>query len=228
MRPDRILRKLKQAVEKMEGTLAERAAREALAAGTDPIIAVNDGLAKGMKTISDRFDDGEAFIPHLLVAAEAFERGADILTEKLTPDQYDRLIQGKILICTVQGDIHDIGKNIVKMMLMANGFEVFDLGRDVPTETVVEKAVEYQVDIIVAGALMRTTMSSQRNIVNALNELGIRHRFKCMFGGPPVSEEWVRLIGGDAYAATAGQAVEMARQLMVQIRSQRHTVSTLA
>jgi trimethylamine corrinoid protein len=222
MRPDKILLKLKQAVEKMEGTLAERAAREALAAGTDPIIAVNDGLAKGMKTISDRFDDGEAFIPNLLVAAEAFERGADILTEKLTPAQVDLLIQGKILICTVEGDIHDIGKNIVKMMLLANGFEVIDLGRDVPTETVIKKAMEYQVDIIVAGALMRTTMSSQKNIVDMLTELGLRQRFKCMFGGPPVSEEWVKMIGGDAYAATAGQAVEAAKQLMTQIRHRQH------
>lgn len=221
MRPDKILRRLKEAVEEMEVSSAERAAKAALSIGTDPIVAVNDGLARGMKTVSDRFDDGEVFIPHLLVAAEAFERGAEILTESLSPDQKDRLLQGKVLICTVEGDIHDIGKNIVKIMLIANGFEVIDLGRDVPTEEVVRKAVEHDVDIIIGGALMRTTMSSQRDIVDALKEQGIRHRFKCLFGGPHVSEKWIQLIGGDAYAETAGQAVEKAKLLMAEIKVER-------
>jgi len=218
MRPDEILQKLKRSVEMMESSLAKTAAIEAVAAGTDPVIAINDGLAKGMKTVSDLFDEGEAFVPQLLVAADAFETGADILTESLSPEKRGKLSQGKILICTVQGDIHDIGKNIVKTMLAANGFEVIDLGRDVSTEEVVSKAKEHEVDIIIGAALMRTTMASQRDIVQALEEEGVRHQFKCMFGGSPVSADWVKAIGGDAYAETAAQAVEQAKTLMIEIR----------
>ena len=217
MRPDKILRNLQKAVEKMESSLAETAAKDAIAAGTDPVVALNDGLAKGMKTVSDLFDDGEAFVPQLLVAADAFEAGAHVLTESLPPKSRDKLSQGRILICTVQGDIHDIGKNIVKTMLSASGFEVFDLGRDVATETVVEKAKELQVDIIAGAALMTTTMPSQRDIITILKEEGIRDQFKCMFGGAPVSPEWVEKIGGDAYAETASEAVTKAKALMVEL-----------
>lgn len=221
MRADKILRKLQRAVEKMESSLAETAAKEAVAAGTDPVVALNDGLAKGMKTVSDLFDDGEAFVPQLLVAADAFEVGAHILTESLPPKSRDKLSQGRILICTVQGDIHDIGKNIVKTMLAANGFEVIDLGRDVSCEEVVRKAREFDVDIIIGAALMRTTMMAQRDIMQALEEEGIRAQFKCMFGGSPVSADWVETIGGDAYAETAAQAVELAKTLMAEIKEAR-------
>ncbi|MGE4560291.1 MAG: corrinoid protein [Desulfobulbus sp.] len=219
MRPDKILRKLRRAVEEMESSKAERAAKEAVAAGTDPVIAITDGLARGMKTVSDLFDEGEAFIPQLLVAADAFETGADIITESMDPEGRYQLSQGRVLICTVQGDIHDIGKNIVKTMLVSNGFEVIDLGRDVSTEDVIREAKKHQVDIIIGAALMRTTMSSQRDIVQALEEEGIRCRFKCLFGGSPVSADWVKSIGGDAYAETAAQAVEQAKRLMAEIRA---------
>ncbi|SMC71161.1 corrinoid protein [Sporomusa malonica] len=219
MRPDKILKRLKKSVEEMEVSLAERAAKAAIAAGTDPVIAINEGLAKGMKTVSDLFDEGEAFIPHLLVAAEAFETGAAILTDSMSQEGKARTLQGKVLIFTVQGDIHDIGKNIVKTMLLANGFQVIDLGRDVTTAEAVEKAKEYAVDIIVAAALMRTTMPAQREILQALEEEGIRGQFKCMFGGSPVSAEWVKKIGGDAYAESASEAVEKAKELMGEIRS---------
>lgn len=219
MRPDKILRKLRQAVEEMESSKAESAAKEAVAAGTDPVVAITDGLARGMKTVSDLFDEGEAFIPQLLVAADAFETGADILTESMTPEGRDKLSQGKVVIYTVQGDIHDIGKNIVKTMLIANGFDVIDLGRDVATEEVVRQAKEHTVHIIIGAALMRTTMPAQRDIIRVLEEEGIRHRFKCLFGGSPVSAEWVRSIGGDAYAESAAQVVEQAKLLMTEIRT---------
>jgi trimethylamine corrinoid protein len=221
MRPDKILQKLKRAVEEMESSLARTAANEAIAAGTDPVVAINDGLAKGMKTVSDLFDEGEAFVPQLLVAADAFETGAGILTQSMSQEGRDKLSQGRVLICTVQGDIHDIGKNIVKTMLIASGFEVVDLGRDVSTEEVIDKAKEYRVDIIIAAALMRTTMASQREIIKALEEEGSRNCFKCMFGGSPVTAEWVKTIGGDAYAETASQAVEQAKMLMTEIRARK-------
>jgi len=217
MSQEEILARLKSAIEEMDSELAEAAARDAVATGIEPLIAINDGLAKGMQTMSDLFDEGEMFVPQLVVAAEAFEAAVTILKAAIPEADKHTAVRGKVLICTVQGDIHDIGKNIVKTMLSASGFEVFDLGRDVPTETVVEKAKELQVDIIAGAALMTTTMPSQRDIITILKEDGIRDQFKCMFGGAPVSPEWVEKIGGDAYAETASEAVTKAKALMVEL-----------
>ena len=219
MRPDQILRNLQRSVEKMEVALAETAAQEAIAAGTDPVLAINDGLALGMKTVSDLFDEGEAFVPHLLVAAEAFETGASILAGSMEKEAIKLQARGKVLIFTVKGDIHDIGKNIVKTMLQANGFQVVDLGRDVSAQEAVAQAVAQNVDIIVAAALMRTTMPEQRELVIALQESGVREQFQCLFGGAPVSKEWVVEIGGDAYADSASEAVEIAKRIMLEKRA---------
>lgn len=219
MRPDQILRNLQRSVEEMEVALAETAAQEAIAAGTDPVLAINDGLALGMKTVSDLFDEGEAFVPHLLVAAEAFETGASILAGSMEKEAIKLQARGKVLIFTVKGDIHDIGKNIVKTMLQANGFQVVDLGRDVSAQEAVAQAVAQNVDIIVAAALMRTTMPEQRELVIALQESGVREQFQCLFGGAPVSKEWVVEIGGDAYADSASEAVEIAKRIMLEKRA---------
>ena len=219
MRPDQILRNLQRSVEEMEVALAETAAQEAIAAGTDPVLAINDGLALGMKTVSDLFDEGEAFVPHLLVAAEAFETGASILAGSMDKEAINLQARGKVLIFTVKGDIHDIGKNIVKTMLQANGFQVVDLGRDVSAQEAVAQAVVQNVDIIVAAALMRTTMPEQRELVIALQESGVREQFQCLFGGAPVSKEWVVEIGGDAYADSASEAVEIAKRIMLEKRA---------
>ena len=214
----KILEKLKTAVEEMETELAEEAAKEALAAGIDPVVAINDGLAAGMQTMSALFDEGEVFVPQLVVAADAFEAAVAILTGSMSEEAKAKASKGKVLLHTVQGDIHDIGKNIVKTMMSASGFEVIDLGRDVAVEEVVAKAREYSVDIIAGAALMTTTMPAQRDIVSLLKEEGIRGQFKCMFGGAPVSAEWVEKIGGDAYAETASEAVEKAKILVAELR----------
>ncbi|BBB91293.1 methyltransferase cognate corrinoid protein [Methylomusa anaerophila] len=214
----KILAKLKTAVEEMETELAEEAAREALAAGINPIVAINDGLAAGMQTMSDLFDEGEVFVPQLVVAADAFEAAVAILTGGMSDEDKSKASKGKVLLHTVQGDIHDIGKNIVKTMLSASGFEVIDLGRDVAVEEVVAKAKAHNVDIIAGAALMTTTMPAQRDIVSLLKEEGIREQFKCLFGGAPVSAEWVAKIGGDAYAETATEAVEKAKILVAELR----------
>jgi trimethylamine corrinoid protein len=213
-----ILEKLKKSIEEMESEMAEEAAKEAVETGIDPLIAINDGLASGMKTISDLFDEGEVFVPQLLLAAEAFEAAVSILTASMSEEDRKNASQGKVLIHTVQGDIHDIGKNIVKTMLSASGFEVIDLGRDVPVPEVVAKAKEYNVDIIVGSALMTTTMPSQRDIINMLIEEGVRAKYKCMFGGAPVSGEWVERIGGDGFSESASEAVAVAKKIMAEIR----------
>ncbi len=217
MSHEEILKKLKSAIEEMDSDLAESAAREAVEAGMNPLVAISDGLSMGMQTMSDLFDEGEMFVPQLVVAAQAFEAAVAILKQAIPEEDMDMAVRGKVLIHTVHGDIHDIGKNIVKTMLSASGFEVFDMGRDVPVEDVVSKAKELHVDIIAGAALMTTTMPAQRDIIAILKEEGIRDQFKCMFGGAPVSPEWVEKIGGDAYAETASEAVAKAKVLMTEL-----------
>jgi trimethylamine corrinoid protein len=209
-----ILNKLKESIEKLDTDLAQEAAKEAVDAGIEAMDAIQNGLGQGMNTISDLFDEGEMFVPQILIAAEAFETAVSILTANMSEAARSQTKLGKVIVHTVQGDIHDIGKNIVKTMLRASGFEVIDLGRDVPVDEVVKKAIELNVDIITGSALMTTTMPSQRDIIKALDEEGVRGRFKCMFGGAPVTQEWVDKIGADAYGESAAEAIKKAKELM--------------
>lgn len=216
---EEVLENLKECIEELDEDLAEEAAHEAVELNIDPIEAISSGLGAGMQTQSDLFDEGEAFVPQLVVAAEIFESAINIITANLSEEDKSSSSLGKILICTVESDIHDIGKNIVKTMLSASGFEVYDMGRDVSTVNVVAKAKELGVDIIAGAALMTTTMPAQRDIINLLKEEGIRDQFKCIFGGAPVSQEWVDSIGADAYAENAAEAVTKAKELMAAIRA---------
>lgn len=209
-----IFDKLKSAVIELDVDAAEAAAHEALAAGLDPFEVINNGLSPAMQTISDLFDEGEMFVPQILIAAEAFQNAMKILMAQLSDEEASKASRGKVIVHTVQGDIHDIGKNIVGTLLAANGFEVIDLGRDVPVEEVVKKAEELKVDIVTGSALMTTTMPSQRDIVKLLEEVGIRGNLKVMFGGAPVTKEWVDQIGADGFADNAADAVVVAKELM--------------
>lgn len=209
-----IFDKLKSAVIELDVDAAEAAAHEALAAGLDPFEVINNGLSPAMQTISDLFDEGEMYVPQILIAAEAFQNAMKILMGQLSAEEASKAKRGKVIVHTVQGDIHDIGKNIVGTMLAANGFEVIDLGRDVPVDEVVRKAEELKVDIVTGSALMTTTMPSQRDIVKLLEEVGIRGNLKVMFGGAPVTKEWVDRIGGDGFADNAADAVVVAKELM--------------
>jgi len=209
-----IFDKLKSAVIELDVDAAEAAAHEAIAAGLDPFEVINNGLSPAMQAISDLFDEGEMYVPQILIAAEAFQNAMKILMGQLSAEEASKAKRGKVIVHTVQGDIHDIGKNIVGTMLAANGFEVIDLGRDVPVDEVVRKAEELKVDIVTGSALMTTTMPSQRDIVKLLEEVGIRGNLKVMFGGAPVTKEWVDRIGGDGFADNAADAVVVAKELM--------------
>ncbi|MDR1319839.1 MAG: corrinoid protein [Gracilibacteraceae bacterium] len=211
---EEILAKLKDSITEMDVDLAEEAARAAAAAGIDANTAITEGLSLGMAEMSDLFDEGEVFVPHLLVAAEAFEKAVAILTAGMSAEEKAASSNGKVLIHTVQGDIHDIGKNIVKTMFLAGNFEVFDLGRDVPVEEVVAKAKEYGVDVICGSALMTTTMPAQKDILRLLEEEGVRDRFIVLYGGAPVSREWCERIGADGYGDTAPESVALAKRLL--------------
>jgi len=214
MAKEEILAKLKDSIVEMDIDAASAAAHEALDAGLDPLECIDQGLSAGMAVMSELFDEGEAFVPELLVSSEAFDEAVKILTGNLTDEEKADASAGSLVIHTVQGDIHDIGKNIVRTLFEANNFTVYDLGRDVPVEEVVAKAREHKVDLILGSALMTTTMPSQRDIVNILKEEGVRDDFIVMFGGAPVSQEWVTQIGADGYADTATEAVELAKQLL--------------
>lgn len=219
MSKEEILEKLKESITEMDSDLAVEAAQAAIESGFDPLICISDGLSVGMQIMSDLFDEGEAFVPELLMASEAFEAAVKVLTSKMSDEEKSQASNGIVVIHTVQGDIHDIGKNIVKTMFTANNFTVYDLGRDVPVETVVAKAKEYQADFILGSALMTTTMPAQRDIINLLIEDGVRDNFIVMYGGAPVSKEWCDKIGADGYTDTATEAVEMAKKLLSIKRS---------
>lgn len=219
MSKEEILEKLKESITEMDEDMAEEAANAAVEAGLDPLECITDGLSAGMTIMSDLFDEGEAFVPELLMSSEAFEKAVGILTSSLSDEEKESASNGTVVVHTVQGDIHDIGKNIVKTMFAANNFTVHDLGRDVPVEEVVETAKKVKADIIIGSALMTTTMPAQRDIINLLKEDGVRDDFIVMYGGAPVSKEWCETIGADGYSDTAPEAVELAKELLAKKRS---------
>jgi len=206
-----ILEKLKKAVVEQDVDGAKAAAKEAASANLDIMKCIDEGLGAGMNVISDLFDKAEVFVPQIIISAEAFTEAVEIL-KPLVKGGYKS--KGKIIVHTVEGDIHDIGKNIVKILLGASGFETVDLGRDVPVEHVVDVAEEQKVDMITGSALMSTTMFSQRDIINALKERGIRDKFKTMFGGAPTTPEWIKTIGADGWAENGAEAVGVAKKIL--------------
>jgi len=211
---ERILKELREAVLDFDDDGARKLAAEAVAAGMDPVMVLEEGLAKTLREVGDSFGRGEAFVTELIAAAQTMEAGAEVLNEEIARRGASRKAVGRFMIGTVEGDIHSIGKNIVKTMLTAAGFEVIDLGVDVKAETFVEKAREYEPDIIGLSALMTTTMTVQREVIKALIGAELRKRVKIIVGGAPVTQAWVDEIGADACGLDAGSAVQVALELM--------------
>jgi corrinoid protein of di/trimethylamine methyltransferase len=209
-----IIEKLADAVKNYDNATSRRLAKKALQMGIDPVLAFEEGLAKALREVGDRFGRGDAFITELIAAAQAMEAGATILNEEIARQGASRKTIGKFLIGTVEGDIHSIGKNIVATMLRAAGFEVFDLGIDVPTMTFVEKVKELKPDILGLSALMTTTMIKQIKVIDALEAAELRSKVKVILGGTPITEEWVKEIGADACGLDAKSAVVVALELI--------------
>ena len=214
MRREEILKELGEAVRDYDEGRARSLAEEAVEMGMDPVEALEEGLARALREVGGRFGRGEAFITELIAAAQAMEAGAEILNKEITRRGASRRAIGRFLIGTVEGDIHSIGKNIVATMLRAAGFEVYDLGVDVPVGVFVEKVRELKPDILGLSALMTTTMMKQREVIDALRGAGLREGLKVIVGGAPVSKEWVDEIGADACGLDAGSAVNVALRLM--------------
>lgn len=191
-----------------------RLVREALDAGCSPLEVIEGGLRPGMEEVGARFERGEYFLPELMLSAEIFNR---VVGEHVLPLLGGSLgggSLGRVVIGTVRGDIHDIGKNLVATMLRISGFEVIDLGVDVAPERFVEAVREHEPDILGMSALLTTTMLEMRNVIEALKAAGLRDRVKVIVGGAPVTEEFAREIGADAYARDAVEAVEVCKKLL--------------
>ena len=188
-------------------------AQKALDEGVDPMEILDKGYAKAMGIVGEKFSRMEIYLPELMMAADAMKAGFDIVKPHLTKDQQGAN-QGSVVLGTIQGDLHDLGKNIVRTMLEASGFAVHDLGCDVPARTYVEKAEEVGADIIAASAILTTTMVYMPDISRILGETGHRDRFKILLGGGPVTPEFAKEADADGYAENAAEGVEVAQNLV--------------
>jgi corrinoid protein of di/trimethylamine methyltransferase len=198
-------------VEMDEGRALELALRS-ITEGVDPCEAIDQGLVHGMMRASRLFEEEEYFIPELLLCSDAMYAGLDVLQPHLRRDE--RKARHKVVIGVVEGDTHDIGKNLVKIMLDASGFEVIDLGRDVPPQRFVDVALAEGAGIVALSTLMTTTMDGMAEVVRLLERGGLRDRFKVMVGGGPISQAFAQRIGADGYAANAADAVRLAKRLV--------------
>jgi 5-methyltetrahydrofolate--homocysteine methyltransferase len=196
-----------------DGEVAERV-RHALDDGLAPSRILDEGLIAGMNVVGERFRVHKIFLPEVLLAAKAMQAGMALLEPLLVGEAAPR--RGRVVVGSVQGDLHDIGKNLVGVMLQGAGYDVIDLGHDVPPERFVETAVERDAPVIGMSALLTTTMSAMKQVVDLVEERGLAGSVKTIVGGAPVSEEFAREIGADAYGYDASSAVERVKELLGQ------------
>jgi corrinoid protein of di/trimethylamine methyltransferase len=214
MEKEEILKKLTAAVIDGDNNLARESAQNALTAEIDPLEAVDQGLSKGMEVVGKRFESGEFFLPELIMAADTLNAAMEILKPAIEANKQQVNKEGTVLIATVKGDVHNIGKNIVGTVLETNGFEVVDIGIDQSTLNIIEAAQKYNVDFIGLSSLMTTTMPNQKEIIEVLKEMGLREKFFVLVGGGPVTQKWADEIGADGYGDTAIDAVNVAKYLL--------------
>jgi len=214
MASQEILEQLKKAIKEYDVDQARHYAEEAIKAKMDATEVIRNGPAMVLKEIGDKFANGELFLPELVAAAQAGEASIAVLNEEITKRSQTRKSLGKYIIGTVSGDVHSIGKNIVATMLRVAGFDVIDLGVDVPTDLFIQKVKEVKPEFLGLSALLTTTMDEQRKIIIRLREEGLRDKVKVMVGGAPVSSEWAKEIGSDAVGLDAQDAIEKALKLL--------------
>lgn len=209
-----LFQEMAQSIIDGDAEMAEALAKKAIELGIDPLEAINKGFVVGVNHVGAEFSCGNAFLPELVMAGEAMKAAVATLEPEMARQGTAREVLGRVVIGTIHGDIHDIGKTLVGTMLSAAGFQVYDLGVDVPVEKLVAKAREVDADIIGVSALLTTTMVRQRDVIEALDDMGLRPRVKVMVGGAPVTGEWVKEIGADGYSEDAIGAVAVARRLV--------------
>ena len=213
-----VLDRLRDAVLSYDSEAAVEAAKEAIDLKIDPVKAIEEGLAKGLREIGDKFEKGELYLPHLIMGADSMEAAIHVLEKHMSKDGLESTSRGTVVIGTVEGDIHDLGLRIVASMLRANGFKVYDLGFNTKTLDFIQKAKDVNADIIAVSSLMTTTMPFMKDLIEALEASGLRDRFSVMIGGGPVTERWAKEIGASAYGRDASEAVRVAKELMTKKR----------
>lgn len=188
----------------------------ALDAGMDPTLVLNEGMIAAMREVGCRFEAGEFYVPEMLIAARAMQAGMAILKPHL--QQTDRKSSGKVVIGTVKGDLHDIGKNLVALMLEGAGFEIKDLGVDVPIEEFIQAVQEEKPDLVAMSALLTTTMQMMKQTIDAFEAAGLRDQVKFIVGGAPVTETFANQIGADGFSPDASRAVNVAKTVLEKER----------
>jgi trimethylamine corrinoid protein len=214
MHKNEILESLKNAVIEGDANRATESSKEVVGTDIDPLEAVDLGLAKGMEVVGERFESGEAFLPELLMAGEAFKAAMAVLEPEIRRQKKQMTNRGTVVIATVRGDLHSIGKNILATVLETNGFNVVDMGIDQGALQIIEEAEKVRADVIGLSALMTTTMPAQKEVIDALTELGLRDKYHVIVGGGPVTQEWADEIGADGYGKDAVEAVGLLAKLL--------------
>ena len=216
MEKDQLYQDARRSILEADEGLAMATIEEAECSGLDLFALLQEGFAPGNQAVGDLFESGAFCLPELILSTEIMKLAIEEV-ERRSPGK-DGPSKGKVLIATVEGDVHEIGKGLVASTLKSYGFEVIDLGREVPVETIIEKAEEYQVDIIATSALLTSTLKEQRKLEDALRSLGLRNKYKTMVGGAPCTLRWGRRIGADAYSEDAIDAVRQALRLLDSVR----------
>ncbi len=216
MTKEEIFDRLSFSIVKADKEMARETAQEVITQKIDPIEAIEKGLSKGMDIIGERFSKMEAFLPELMMAAQTFDTAMEILEPEIAAQKREVSTRGTIVIGSVKGDVHNIGKNIVATVLKTGGFEVHDLGVDVSSFSFVEAAQKNRADVIALSSLMTTTMPGQKEVMEVLKEMGLREQYYVIVGGGPVNQQWADQIGADGYGETAADAVLLARDLLTE------------
>lgn len=209
-----IKKKLYDAVIEGEEEKATAAAQESIEAGIDPLSVINEGIQPAMDYVGEQYEEGEFFLPELMVAGDAATSAMNILLEKIKADGGATASAGTIVLGVMSGDHHDIGKNLVKAILSANSFKVIDLGIDVGVKEFIESAEKEHADILACSTLITTSLPYQKEMIQKMKDMGIRSKHKVILGGGPVTPEWVKMVYADGYANTASQCVKLCKTLI--------------
>jgi trimethylamine corrinoid protein len=204
----------KKSIVELNQSQAEDTAKKALDSGVSGMELLEKGFLVGLDEIGERFNDGSCFLPELIKSGKIMERVVEIVNSSLQDQGQSSSSKGKVLLATVEGDVHDIGKTIVASIFRANGFDVKDIGNDIANDKIIEEAEAYGADIIGTSALLTTTMPQQKKLEEKLQEKGLREKYKTMVGGAPVTKKWADSIGADAYAEDASDGVKKALALL--------------
>lgn len=193
---------------------AKNLALRALMEDIEPLDAINKGFVIGINDVGEKFSSGQCFLPELVMAGEAMKAALSVLEPEMAKRGTERKVLGNVVLATIQGDIHDIGKTLVGIMLSSNGFRVYDMGVDAHIDVLLQKSEEVEADIIAVSALLTTTMINQRTLIEQLSKSGLREKVKVMVGGAPVTQDWADEIGADGYSEDAIGAVIVAKQIL--------------